>query len=678
MTKQRESGGWDRRYFSMKGQRRWCWVLFICLSMMFCATLWGTSIPIVLAQPSSPEAKADIMVGGRVLFEVGSIESFSASQRADIANTQIDRILRSTPPDVPIQLDVETQGDLTTIWMDNRLLLTITVGDMAKGVSPVAQAEQWVAILERSLAQAQFERTPIYQRQTAITSAVLLVTVLFLHGIVRWLSRRIRQQSAQQAAQLSADLTGWSSHWFVRSLLQPVLFYSRLGLGIATVFYLTGLFSWSRSWRYRLVEFLQATFTAPVFALGDQDYSLFDFGQAAVLVVGLWIGVRVVTALVRSRLLREVGASRDVQDAIALSLQVILIGLGLIIILSGLGFDLSSLAIFASVLGVGVGFGLQNIANNFMSGLIILFERPIRVGDFVKLGDLTGTVERIGARSTEIRTLDLVTIIVPNSELIESKVINWSHGHPVSRLHVPFGVAYGSPIRQMRSVVMEAVQVHPEILRYPQPQVRFLGLGDSSLDFEALVWIRDPRQQFRLKSDLYYLLDANFRRHNIDIPFPQRDVRIHWPDQPAALTALLDSPSSSAPSTLESSFDRGSDPQSRPSTADLLTELMECSLLVRQKGDVSDDEMHQLVAEMRGGNGVDIGDRRYGLQVYKRCFVGTDAVAWLAQHQKATREEALRIGQLLIERGHMHHVTDEHAFEDKYLFYRFYLDEVQI
>ncbi|NEQ97537.1 MAG: mechanosensitive ion channel [Cyanothece sp. SIO2G6] len=619
------------------------------------------------AQVSPSVTGANVVVDGRVLFKVGGIESFSASQRADIVNTQLDKVLRSTPPDVPIQIEVETQGDLTTIWIEEQLLLTITEGDMEQGVNPVIQAGQWVNILNRAIAQAQVERTPEYQRNTAITSVVLLLLTIVLHGAVRWLSRQRRRQSAQK----SSEHLPWLAHWSVRNLLQPFLSYSRLGLGIATIFYLTGLSSWSRYWRYRLVEFLQATFTTPVFTLGEQEYSLFDFGQAAVLVVGLWILVRIVTVLVRSRLLRDVGANREVQDAIALSLQVTLTGLGLIIILSGLGFDLSSLAIFASVLGVGIGFGLQNIANNFMSGLIILFERPIRVGDFVNLGDLTGTVERIGARSTEIRTLDLVTIIVPNSELIESKVINWSHGHPVSRLHVPFGVAYGSTIRQMRSVVMEAVQVHPEVLRYPQPQVRFLGLGDSSLDFEALVWIRDPRHQFRIKSDLYYLLDANFRRYGVDIPFPQRDVRIHWPNQPEVVAPWLETASTQTDG-IPQSHDADS-----PAT-DLLAELLECSLLVRQKGDLSDDEMHQLVAEMRGPSGVEVGDRRYGLQVYKRCFVGTEAVTWLAEHQKATHDEALRMGQLLIERGHMHHVTDEHAFEDKYLFYRFYLDEVEV
>ncbi|MEM9217546.1 MAG: mechanosensitive ion channel domain-containing protein [Cyanobacteria bacterium P01_F01_bin.150] len=696
-------------------------------------------------QDIEEKAKASIMVDGRVLFKVGSITSFSATQRADIANTELERTLRKTPPDVPIRLNVNTQGELTTIWISDRLLLTMTEGDFMLGDDPQAQAKEWVALLNQALRQAQRERTPAYRQRAAITCGVLLALAIALHLAVRWLYRKLRRKIAQR----SDDKTCWLSHWSVRGILQPALSYARLAVWIGAVFYFTGLFPITRYWRYRLVNFLQNTFASPVFTLGDQQYSILDFGRAGILIIGLWIIVRAVTALVRSRFLRNVGASREVQDAIALTLQLLLSGIGLIVILSGLGFDISSLTIFASVLGVGIGFGLQNIANNFMSGLIILFERPIRAGDFVKVGDLTGTVERIGARSTEIRTLDLVTIIVPNSELIQTKVVNWSHGHPVSRLHIPFGVAYGSDIRKMRSVVLEAVYIHPEVLRYPQPQIRFEDLGDSSLNFDVLVWIRDPRQQFRIRSDLYYLLEANFRRYDIDVPFPQQDLHIRWPsgDIPHNLQTLLlkngnaitqnpseqrivphhkshtiintaaspndsapqadldvlleekigyaDAPDSAIPNGPNPSHESFQNPKSKiqnPPTPNpsregdrtsqnpdrLLSELLDYSILVRQSGDLSDDELHQLVDEMRKEGGVDIGDRRYGLHVYDRCFVGSEAVTWIAKHQKATRDEAIRIGQLLIERGLVHHVTDEHTFEDEYLFYRFYSDEQRI
>src|SRR6185369_5160451 len=138
---------------------------------------------------------------------------------------------------------------------------------------------------------------------------------------------------------------------------------------------------------------------------------------------------------------------------------------------AGVGIDVSSLTIVASVLGVGVGFGLQNIANNFGSGFLLTLERPIKPGDFVQIGELMGTVERIGARSTEVWTLDRVSIIVPNAHLLEKEVVNWSHGDPVSRIHVPVSIEYGADLRRARAAMLEAARTHRDVLRDPRPAV---------------------------------------------------------------------------------------------------------------------------------------------------------------------------------------------------------------
>ena len=175
---------------------------------------------------------------------------------------------------------------------------------------------------------------------------------------------------------------------------------------------------------------------------------------------------------------------------------------------------------------LGSALACKNIFNNFISGWILLVERPVQVGDFIKLGTLVGVVERIGARSTEIRTPDQVAIIVPNADLVQNQVMNWSHGHPVSRFHLPLCVAYGSPIAQVHAAAIEAVQAHPEVLRYPKPRLRFLAFGDSALNFDLLAWTRDPLRQIDIKSDVHYLIEANFRRYQIEIPFPQRDINI--------------------------------------------------------------------------------------------------------------------------------------------------------
>ncbi|MGJ3250496.1 MAG: mechanosensitive ion channel domain-containing protein [Elainellaceae cyanobacterium] len=616
---------------------------------------------------------APIMVDGRIMVRVGSIEGFSAENRAANANRKINQALASTPPDEPIQVKPTQQGDLTTLRINDRHLLTITEGDFIPGITPMEQAEEWGQVLEDALHQAQRERTAAYRRRAWLISIGLIGLAIALHGLVHRLRRLINRQTARRSSTSSPS----SSHWVIAPVIQPLLICVQFGVWIAALIYFTGLFPQSRYWRYRTLTFLQEALTEPIFDLGERGYSIFDILKIVVLALLLWIGVRGITLLVRSRLLRVIGADQEIQDAIALSMQFLLTGIGLLIILQGLGFDVSSLAILASVLGVSIGFGLQNIASNFTSGLIILFERPIRVGDFVNLGELVGTVERIGARSTEIRTLDYVTIIVPNSEFIDSKVVNWSHGHPVSRLHVPFGVAYGSHVKQVRASVLEAVKIHPEVLRYPQPQIWFQGFGESSLDFDALVWIRDPRHQFRIRSDLYYLIEANFRRYHIEIPFPQRDLHVRSP-QIDDLISLWAGRDSSLPilSTSTNPLD-SSDSQSelQPASDDLLTDLIECSILLRQKGDLPDSELDRLVSQLRGEQGIEIKDRRYGLRIYAQCFVGSEAVDWLMNEQKATRDEAIRIGKILVERGIIHHVTDEHTFEDQYLFYRFYADE---
>mgnify|MGYP001793776475 CR=1 FL=1 len=216
--------------------------------------------------------------------------------------------------------------------------------------------------------------------------------------------------------------------------------------------------------------------------------------------------------------------------------------------------------------------------------------------------------------------------------------------------------------------------MHPQVLRYPKPQLWFNGLGDSSLDFELLVWVREPRQQFRIRSDLYYLLEANLRRYNIEIPFPQRDLHVRSTQVPELLTAL-GSPSGPSPVPVSSVPSSVAAETAEPDTPPELIEFLDWSAICQSSDPLSATELQILVSQMRGTNGVEVRDRRFGLHVYPRCFVGTEAVEWLMQTQLASREEAIRLGQTLMEQGLLHHVTDEHFFKDDYLFYRFYADE---
>ena len=198
-------------------------------------------------------------------------------------------------------------------------------------------------------------------------------------------------------------------------------------------------------------------------------------------------------------------------------------------------FDLSNLGYLVAALCVGIGFGLQEIVSNFVSGLILLFERPLKVGDLIQVGEAEGIVKQVNIRATTVLTRDNVYLLVPNREFIGQTVVNFRHKDPKMRVHIPVGVSYGSDTRLVQQVLRDVAQGHPEVLQRPAPDVWFTGFGDSSLDFELLVWVADPPQRQRIGSELRFTIFDAFREHGIEIPFPQRDV--HMKSGPAAPAA---------------------------------------------------------------------------------------------------------------------------------------------
>ena len=194
-------------------------------------------------------------------------------------------------------------------------------------------------------------------------------------------------------------------------------------------------------------------------------------------------------------------------------------------------------------LALGIGFGLQEIANNFVSGLILLFERPIRTGDFVTVGEIEGFVRKISIRATEIETLDNQNVLVPNSELVSGRVTNWVLRDPYGRLRVTVGVAYGSEIALVRDILEQVAREHSEVItdgRAPAPRALFMGFGDSSLDFELRCRINRIERRFTVTSDLNFAIDREFREAGITVPFPQRDL--HVVSYPDAASAALEEP----------------------------------------------------------------------------------------------------------------------------------------
>jgi small-conductance mechanosensitive channel len=192
----------------------------------------------------------------------------------------------------------------------------------------------------------------------------------------------------------------------------------------------------------------------------------------------------------------------------------------------GFAIDLTSVAVILGFMSVGIGFGLQYIASDMVSGFILLFERPIRVGDRIKIDDIEGRVANIRVRSTLIITNENMAVIVPNSQLVQRKFINWSYNEEPVRINIPVGVAYGSDLDKVSAALVEAAKAVKEVLPQPEPRPHFKGFGDSALDFEIRVWINEPHNHPQIRSKVNFQIDRLFREHGIEIPFPQHDLRL--------------------------------------------------------------------------------------------------------------------------------------------------------
>lgn len=251
---------------------------------------------------------------------------------------------------------------------------------------------------------------------------------------------------------------------------------------------------------------------------------------AALLALGLLLSLGSWARSQLDRRLSQMRLDRGAREtAVAISGYGLMIAAGLIG-LSIAGFDLQKIAIIAGALSVGIGFGLQNVVNNFVSGLILLFERPIRTGDWIIVDDVEGYVRRISIRSTQIQTFDRADVIVPNSDLISSRVTNWMLRDRIGRVRVPVGVAYGSDTALVKETLLRVARAHPEVIQdsvlASDPYVLFLEFGDSALSFELRVFVRDVSRRLSIRSELNFAIDSAFREARIEIPFPQRDVHI--------------------------------------------------------------------------------------------------------------------------------------------------------
>lgn len=301
-------------------------------------------------------------------------------------------------------------------------------------------------------------------------------------------------------------------------MLRNILLLVVLGgscLGLATIMNTDGSFAKALSGSFSIGEY---TFT-PIQLL---------FGVIVACFV-IFFG-KLVTSLFDRALRARGGIHAATIDALSTILGYAVSVVAIAVGLSVAGISLTNFAIIAGALSVGVGFGLQNIVNNFISGLILLIEQPVRTGDFVRAGGVEGYVRRIRIRYTEVETLERQSVIIPNSQLISESVTNFNLRDNFARIGITVGVAYGSETRRVESLMLAAAKAHPDVLAegnsVPAARVIFSDFGDSALTFVLYCYVGEAARRFRIASDIRYTIDDAFRENGIQIPFPQRDLHL--------------------------------------------------------------------------------------------------------------------------------------------------------
>ncbi|NJK35208.1 MAG: mechanosensitive ion channel [Oscillatoriales cyanobacterium SM2_2_1] len=307
--------------------------------------------------------------------------------------------------------------------------------------------------------------------------------------------------------------------------------------------------------------------TTPILDLGGNPISIASIFSILFMLALVVFGAQILCSWLQRAVLSRLGINRGLQEVVKVTSKYLIIAIGAVTVLQSAGINLNSLAVFASVVGIGVGFGLQNLASNFFSGLIIVFEQTIKVGDYVEVGSLRGTIERISIRSTIVRTPDDVFVIVPNQKFIQDNTVNWSYGGQTCRLHIPVLVAYDSDPVNVTEALLTAARLEPRVLSFPAADVWMRTFEDNGILYELLVWVDQPPLQEPIKSSLNFRIEYELRQRHIEIPYPQRVVHIKSSDH----HKLMPSPIATPPDPQTSAPLRPlGKTSSRPSLRDLL------------------------------------------------------------------------------------------------------------
>ena len=396
-----------------------------------------------------------------------------------------------------------TDKQYTLFWQRARVFIAILVL-----VIPLSAAAGYVAL------------SSLFAKQLVLT-AVLLMLVKVLRSISTDFTEELLNSETLVGAKIQDALALTSEG---RDILR---FWLKLALNILIL--LAGAITFLILWGAAgddLTNWINKSFFG--FKVGSITISISDIVLAILLFTAILVGTRILQRVLEQQILPRTLLNAGIQNSIRAMLGYIGFILAMLIAISTLGVDLSKLAILAGALSVGIGFGLQNVVNNFVSGLILLAERPIKVGDWVVVGDRQGYVKKINVRATEIMTFDRASVFIPNSNLIANPVLNWTHADKTGRVIIPVGVAYGSDTNKVRDILFAIAKDHPKVMVNPAPSVIFKGFGNSALDFELRAFLKEVDQIMSVTSDLCFAINDTFRLQNIDIPFPQQDV--HWKD----------------------------------------------------------------------------------------------------------------------------------------------------
>jgi small-conductance mechanosensitive channel len=374
------------------------------------------------------------------------------------------------------------------------------VAAVALALSVVANVAGWMN-LARSLADGVLG--------AAYAGVVLYGGARILHTLLRAGLRSRLARGLGLVRRHGREVANWSQR-----LIDAGAWLAWLVLSLAAF----GVAEWTGA---RLGDVLgaEASFGAIAISLGD----VLAF---ALTVVGALVLSRLLRTVLEDDVLPRVRTARGVPLAVTSTVHYVVLFLGFVLAISAAGVDLNRVSLLAGALGVGIGFGLQNVVNNFVSGLILLYERPIQLGDMIEVGGLLGEVKRIGIRSSTIRTVQGAEVIVPNGNLISDQVVNWTFSDRRRRVEVKVGVAYGTDPERVLELLRGVAAAHPQVLPDPEPAALFLGFGDSSLDFELRAWTPLFESWMQMQSELAVAVNRAIVDAGIEIPFPQRDLHL--------------------------------------------------------------------------------------------------------------------------------------------------------